>query len=116
MLANLNARSSFSPLVVVVVDQAARLYGTMIDCNTGRSLHHSATLFNSKKTYPSQVPNQRMTNLQPVITNKKGTRNFVCSAVALQAVVVDAEGQILLLSSPIRNPNGAWQVVSGALE
>jgi ADP-ribose pyrophosphatase YjhB (NUDIX family) len=57
-----------------------------------------------------------MSNLQPVITNKKGTRNFVCSAVALQGVVVNAEGQILLLSSPTRNPDGAWQVVSGALE
>jgi ADP-ribose pyrophosphatase YjhB (NUDIX family) len=64
----------------------------------------------------SIVIKQIMSNLQPVITNKKGTRNFVCSAVALQGVVVNAEGQILLLSSPTRNPDGAWQVVSGALE
>lgn len=57
-----------------------------------------------------------MPNLQPFISNTKGTRNFACSAVALQAVVVSPEERILLLSSPIRNPGGAWQVVSGALE
>ncbi|MCL4276000.1 MAG: NUDIX hydrolase [Anaerolineales bacterium] len=57
-----------------------------------------------------------MSNLQPFITNKKGTRRFACSAVALQAVVVNPEEKTLLLSSPTRNPNGAWQVVSGALE
>ncbi|WKZ38830.1 MAG: NUDIX hydrolase [Anaerolineales bacterium] len=57
-----------------------------------------------------------MSNLQPFITNKKGARRFACSAVALQAVVVNPEEKTLLLSSPTRNPNGAWQVVSGALE
>ena len=57
-----------------------------------------------------------MSNRQPFITNKKGTRSFACSAVALQAVVVNPEEKTLLLSSPTRNPNGAWQVVSGALE
>jgi ADP-ribose pyrophosphatase YjhB (NUDIX family) len=57
-----------------------------------------------------------MSNLQPFIANKKGTRSFACSAVALQAVVVNPEEKTLLLSSPTRNPNGAWQVVSGALE
>lgn len=57
-----------------------------------------------------------MTNSQPFITNRKGTRHFACSAVALQAVVVNPEEEVLLLSSPIRNANGAWQVVSGALE
>lgn len=54
--------------------------------------------------------------LQPFISNKRGTRRFACSAVALQAVVVSPEETTLLLSSPIRNPDGAWQVVSGALE
>ncbi len=57
-----------------------------------------------------------MANLQPFITNIKGTRSFACSAVALQAVVVSPEEKILLLSSPTRNQNGAWQVVSGGLE
>jgi 8-oxo-dGTP diphosphatase len=57
-----------------------------------------------------------MTNSQPFISNIKGTRRFACSAVALQAVVVNSEEKILLLSSPSRNPEGAWQVVSGALE
>lgn len=57
-----------------------------------------------------------MPNLQPFMTNSKGTRHFVCSPVAVQAVVVNREEEILLLSSSIRNTNGAWQVVSGALE
>jgi ADP-ribose pyrophosphatase YjhB (NUDIX family) len=57
-----------------------------------------------------------MSDLQPFISNKKGTRRFVCSAVALQAVVVSPKEKILLLSHPVRNPNDAWQVVSGALE
>ncbi len=57
-----------------------------------------------------------MANSQPFITNAKGTRRFACSAVALQAVVVSPEEKILLLSSPTRNPDGAWQVVSGGLE
>ena len=57
-----------------------------------------------------------MSDLQPSLSNKPGTRRFACSAVALQAVVVSPEESILLLSHPTRNPNGAWQVVSGALE
>lgn len=57
-----------------------------------------------------------MPDTQPSITNSKGTRRFTCSAVALQAVVVSPDETILLLSSPTRNPDGAWQVVSGGLE
>lgn len=57
-----------------------------------------------------------MQNLQPFISNIEGTRRFACSAVALQPVVVSPEEKILLLSSPTRNPDGAWQAVSGALE
>jgi len=53
---------------------------------------------------------------QPIVTAVSGKRQFVCSAVALQAVIVNAEGCVLLLSSPLRNPDGAWQVISGALE
>ena len=51
-----------------------------------------------------------MRSLQPLISSKKGARRFACSAV------VSPEETTLLLSSPTRNPNGAWQVVSGALE
>jgi len=57
-----------------------------------------------------------MPTLQPFITNTGGTRHFACSAVAVQAVVVSPEEKILLLSSPTRNAEGEWQVVSGALE
>jgi 8-oxo-dGTP diphosphatase len=57
-----------------------------------------------------------MPNQQPLIRTASGQRQFACSAVALQAVIVNAEECILLLSSPNRNPGGAWQVVSGALE
>lgn len=54
--------------------------------------------------------------LQPFVTNRKGIRRFACSAVALQAIVVRQDETTLLLSSPTRHPDGAWQVVSGALE
>ena len=57
-----------------------------------------------------------MPGLQPLITNTKETRRFACSAVALQAIVVSGDEKTLLLSSPTRNPDGAWQVVSGAME
>jgi ADP-ribose pyrophosphatase YjhB (NUDIX family) len=57
-----------------------------------------------------------MPNLQPFISNQKGTRHFACSAVALQAIVVNPQEQTLLLSCPTRHPKGEWQVVSGALE
>jgi ADP-ribose pyrophosphatase YjhB (NUDIX family) len=36
--------------------------------------------------------------------------------VAVQAILVNEREEILLLSHPIRNPGGQWQVVSGALE
>lgn len=52
---------------------------------------------------------------QPFVQTTKG-RRFAASAVAIQAVVVNADEQILLLSSPKRNTNGTWQVVSGGLE
>jgi hypothetical protein len=57
----------------------------------------------------------RMPNFQPFLSNQTGTRRFACSAVALQAIVMDPEERTLLLSSPTRHPGGAWQVVSGAL-
>lgn len=56
-----------------------------------------------------------MPDTQPFIKSKKG-RSFACSAVAIQAVVVSPGEKILLLSSPTRNPDGAWQTVSGGLE
>lgn len=57
-----------------------------------------------------------MPALQIYVTNVKGTRRFACSPVAVQAIVVSPDEKILLLSSPVRNPGGAWQVASGALE
>ena len=57
-----------------------------------------------------------MPDTQPYICTASGTRRFPCSAVALQSVVVSADEKILLLSSPLRNPGGAWQTASGAME
>jgi hypothetical protein len=52
---------------------------------------------------------------QPFVTDKKG-RLFACSAVAVQAIIVDADECILLLSSPTRNCADEWQVISGSVE
>jgi len=41
-------------------------------------------------------------------------RQFATSAVAVQAVIINQDQQVLLLSSPTRKQG--WQVVSGALE
>ena len=57
-----------------------------------------------------------MPNQQPVITDANGRRRFACSAVAIQSVIVNQDQKVLLLSSPTRNRDGAWQVISGALE
>jgi ADP-ribose pyrophosphatase YjhB (NUDIX family) len=50
---------------------------------------------------------------QPVIVSQKG-RPFTTSAIALQAIIVNEQEQILLLNSPTRNHG--WQTVSGGLE
>jgi ADP-ribose pyrophosphatase YjhB (NUDIX family) len=50
---------------------------------------------------------------QPAILSQKG-RSFAASAVALQAVIVNKQEQILLLNSPTRNQG--WQTISGGLE
>ena len=57
-----------------------------------------------------------MPNRQPIVHDMSGRRRFACSAVALQAVIMSPEERLLLLSSPTRNLDGSWQVVSGALE
>ena len=57
-----------------------------------------------------------MSNQQPVIADASGKRQFACFAVAVQSVIVNEDEQVLLLSSPTRNKDGAWQVVSGAQE
>jgi ADP-ribose pyrophosphatase YjhB (NUDIX family) len=52
---------------------------------------------------------------QPTITSAGAVpRHFAASAAAVQAVVVNADEQILLLSNPRRGQG--WQLVSGALE
>lgn len=53
--------------------------------------------------------------MYPGIQSSKG-RTFACYPVALQAVIVNPQQQALLLSSPTRNTDGAWQVISGGLE
>ena len=58
-----------------------------------------------------QMPKQ-----QPFMTNAQGTRHFACSAVAVQAIILNADERVLLLSSPTRNRSGEWQIISGGLE
>ncbi|MCB0035702.1 MAG: NUDIX domain-containing protein [Anaerolineales bacterium] len=54
---------------------------------------------------------------QPIIVgDPPRRREFACSAVALQAYVVNERGEIAMLSSPRRNLPHEWQVVSGAME
>jgi ADP-ribose pyrophosphatase YjhB (NUDIX family) len=57
-----------------------------------------------------------MPNQQPVITDASGRRQFACSAVIIQSIIVNQDQKFLLLSSPTRNHDGAWQVITGALE
>jgi hypothetical protein len=45
---------------------------------------------------------------QPFMTSAQGTRRFACSAVAVQAIIVNADERLLLLSSPTRNRPGEW--------
>jgi ADP-ribose pyrophosphatase YjhB (NUDIX family) len=52
---------------------------------------------------------------QPVILSEAG-RPFTTSAVALQAIIINADEQFLLLSSPRRNGENEWQTVSGGLD
>lgn len=54
-----------------------------------------------------------MSTNQPRIISQKG-RQFSTSAIALQAIIVNEQEQILLLNSPSRNQG--WQVISGGLE
>jgi ADP-ribose pyrophosphatase YjhB (NUDIX family) len=56
-----------------------------------------------------------MSTPQPSMTDAKG-RRFACSAVAVQAIIVDDDERVLLLSSPTRNRADEWQVISGSLE
>ena len=56
-----------------------------------------------------------MSGEQPVIVGSGPRhREFVTSAVAVQAIIVNPLEQVVLLSSPERKQG--WQVVSGALE
>ncbi len=54
---------------------------------------------------------------QPIIHGAgKRKRPFATSAAALQAIIINDEEKILLLSSPTRNQENEWQVISGALD
>ncbi|WP_420630419.1 NUDIX hydrolase [Candidatus Leptofilum sp.] len=52
---------------------------------------------------------------QPVVVSQRG-RPFATSAIALQAIIINQNEQLLLLSSPRRNGRNEWQTVSGGLE
>lgn len=52
-------------------------------------------------------------NIQPVITSTNG-RHFAASAIAVQAILINQQEEILLLNSPTRKQG--WQVVSGGLD
>jgi len=52
---------------------------------------------------------------QPIIVSEQG-RPFTASAVAVQAIIINADEQFLLLSSPRRNGQNEWQTVSGGLD
>lgn len=54
-----------------------------------------------------------MSTNQPHIVSLAG-RPFATSAIALQAIIVNEQEQILLLNSPTRNQG--WQTISGGLE
>jgi ADP-ribose pyrophosphatase YjhB (NUDIX family) len=56
-----------------------------------------------------------MPTQQPFMTDAQG-RRFACSAVAVQAIILNADERLLLLSSPTRNRLGEWQIISGGLE
>lgn len=58
-----------------------------------------------------------MKPMQPTIqSGPPRYRHFAAFAVAVQAIIVDAQGRLLLLSSPLRNGANGWQTVSGGLE
>lgn len=57
-----------------------------------------------------------MHNQQPIILDSTGKRQFACSAVAVSSIIVNQKEEVLLLSSPIKNKDGGWQIISGALE
>jgi NADH pyrophosphatase NudC (nudix superfamily) len=57
-----------------------------------------------------------MSTHQPFLTTIQGIRCFACSAVAVQAIILNAAEQVLLLSSPTKNRPDEWQIISGALE
>jgi hypothetical protein len=53
-----------------------------------------------------------MSTPRPFLADSQG-RRFARSAVAVQAIIVDADEHVLLLSSPACNHPGEWQVISG---
>jgi hypothetical protein len=53
-----------------------------------------------------------MSTHQPFLTTIQGTRRFACLAVAVQAIILNAAEQVLLLSSPTKNRPDEWQRVS----
>ena len=45
-----------------------------------------------------------MSTPQPFLTTTQGTRRFACSAIAVQAIIVNTDERVLLLSSADEEP------------
>ena len=56
-----------------------------------------------------------MSNNQPMIEDSNG-KSLACHAIALAAIIVDDDERILMLSHPIRNEDGSWEIVGGGLK
>src|SRR4029450_10471382 len=57
-----------------------------------------------------------MSTPQPFLTTAQGTRRFACSAVAVQAIIVNADERVPPLPPPTKSRPDEWQVISGGLE
>lgn len=55
-------------------------------------------------------------NQQTQVPDINGKRQFACFAISTQSIIVNGNKKVLLLSSPTRNQDGAWQIAGGALE
>ncbi len=73
------------------------------------------SLYTDPSDEKEDTKRQMNESTQPTIWSVK-KRPFATSAVALQAIIVDEKERVLLLSSPVRNASGEWQVISGGLE
>src|SRR4029434_3694065 len=80
-----------------------------------RPVRHPGGLRHADLAHPGVRAMQFFTT-QPFLTTAQGTRRFAYSAVAVQAIIVNADERVLLLSSPTKNRPNEWQVISSGLE